>query len=188
MRHLGAKSEGTVGTLLMVGASMTVVGVLASCVLFMAGAFTATHTRTPSTGAVNDIGPANLLPWSFALVGVGIIVFVAGLGLGYWYELKGSTGIPQTYQGVQVIARYGFSKDGHMLSDWEVESRDDVKFYVKLALGEGVMQEFECGREVYYQSGEGMIGAATTQGRWMGSFIPAFGQGVISRPSDLSGL
>lgn len=145
-------------------------------VFSMAGVFHSTATRNPTTGEVNSLGDAALVP-------IFIVLFVAGLGMtgfavfsGLRYSKRAYGGPKETIDNAFIVARYGVDRNGYVLTqDYQIEGCDRPRYYVRMQLPNAIPSEFECEPAVFYQCGEGMTGQATVQGKWLGSFIPYIG-------------
>jgi hypothetical protein len=169
------------------GLAAFLIGTLFSLLFFAAGVWRATYTREPITGAIRDTGDMKLVPIGVGIAGIGLLALVGGLGYSLFAHGGRHRGPVRTLNRVRVVARYGINRQGAVMADWELEQDESAKTYVKLAIGPGVFEEFECAREMYYQAGEGMMGDAEIQGRWLGRFVPLIG-GLPPQPGEFDRL
>ena len=113
------------------------------------------------------------------LGGIGLIG--ASIFYGISFEKSSQKGPEVTEPNCRVMARYGVNSRNEIISsDWATEA-DDFKPYVRLHSPRKGAMEFQCAFPVWDQCGEGMMGDATIQGRWLSSFKPYVG-GVPSPP------
>ncbi|MBS1721060.1 MAG: hypothetical protein JST35_11495 [Armatimonadetes bacterium] len=117
-----------------------------------------------------------LLALGFILLIGGVISTGAGLALGVLGEQNAHTGPVQSATGVRVVSRHIFD-NGKVMEEWMLEGADDPKYFVKIELAPNNRIEFQTSDEVYWQCGEGMIGDAFFQGKWLGRFVPTIGAG-----------
>lgn len=126
------------------------------------------------------IGLAMFFNPSFILLALLCILMILGgaglVGASIFYGIaleKASKSGPELVEpNCRVMARYGVnSRNEIMSSDWAVDS-EDFKPYVRLHSPTRGAIEFQCAFPVWDQCGEGMIGEAVIQGRWLSSFKP----------------
>ena len=58
---------------------------------------------------------------------------------------------------------------------WHFEEADRPKFYIRMQTPTGGSYEYETSEETFWQCGEGMVGEAEIQGKWLGKFVPYIG-------------
>jgi len=168
--------EKTVGCFIAAGAATIVCSLGLAWLFSVAGIYRGTASREPGTNRIVDAGTLNYVPLTITFVGLGVLMVAAGLGYGIWLNANRATGPRKVWDGVRVVARYGYNRDGIMLtSEFDLEVADDPKYYVRLLLPDGRQDEFECTPAVYFQAGEGMLGDAEVQGKWLGHFKPRIG-------------
>jgi len=110
--------------------------------------------------------------------GIGILMIVGGLGYGLYVERTQNKGPRQTEPNFRVLSRFCLDKNFQLLiSDIDIELANKPKFYIRGLLENGLVGEFETTIEVFYNAGEGMLGEANLQGKWLGSFTPYIGGG-----------
>lgn len=171
-----AKSEQTLGCLMWTGFAMLPIGVI----LLMMATFGA-------MGRFGLSGARDVSGVLFIGLAVGFIIIGLALSLGtlIWgtiaakreYKPRGKL---MTIQGVRIIQRFGYTRDGVLLSsEWEWEHRDDVDFFVKMHLPDGRVEEFMTRPEVFAACGEGMLGTALVDGKWLGGFTHTIGAGAV---------
>lgn len=122
-----------------------------------------------------------------ALVGLGGLAFVVGLGMvGYSIVtgLKTERSDPTTAHVSQwpdavVQARFATNMIGEtVFSDMDIDFEDPkTKLYVRVATSNGQRAELKARQEVWLQAGEGMRGTAMIQGDWLVGFAPSIGTG-----------
>ena len=164
-----SSKERVVGCALFGGLALAFGGVVLTVVLYLGGTLALLRRQDPSLLAIRGLGPLLIL--------VGL--FIAGVALLYGIREgkrltsgKGAMVDPTA----RVLARYAYDGTGDMVvDDWLFDERDGLKFYVKLELTGGAVREFQCHRQVHAMCGEGMRGAATFDGKWLGSFVPLIG-------------
>lgn len=162
---------------MIVGGAITVfVGLALTWVFFAAGVHVAMATRDPSTDKVNNVGTANWVPLTLTLTALGAILVFAGLLYGGVFHRRGFAGTPSTTEYFKIIAKFGTDRDGTLLAaDWQMEGQERLRYYIRAMLPDGTVDEFETSEIVFWQCGEGMVGQAQTQGRWLGAFVPYVG-------------
>jgi hypothetical protein len=62
-----------------------------------------------------------------------------------------------------------------LTSDWELEESLVSQYLVRIQLSGVGSTELECRPETYFAAGEGMVGEAEVQGKWLGKFSPYIG-------------
>ncbi len=81
----------------------------------------------------------------------------------------------------RIMARYGVNAQNEIMSsDWANDS-ECFKPHVRLHSPTRGAMEFQCAFPVWDQCGEGMIGEAVIQGRWLSSFKP-YMSGIAGPP------
>ena len=166
-----SSKETLTGCGLFGGIAMALGGVVLTVMLYMGGTLALMKRQDVSMWAARAIGPALIL--------LGLLTAGAALLYGIREGRRVTSGKGALMDPTaKVLARYAYEKDGNMVVDeWLFDERDDLKFYVKLQLTGGAVREFQCRREVHAMCGEGMTGAATFDGRWLGGFVPQMGGG-----------
>ncbi|MEZ0325946.1 MAG: hypothetical protein ACAH95_08560 [Fimbriimonas sp.] len=171
-----ALQQKTVGCLMIAGIVVSVVSFGLMWVFSVAGVYRGTYTRTPVTNEITDAGPLNLVPLMLTFVVVGMLMFLGGLGYGFWVVKHEKEGPRQTIENFHVVARYAYDKAGyHLVDDGQIEFADRPRFYVRGVMPNGFSSEYEATEAVWRQSGEGMYGEAELQGKWLGRFTPYVG-------------
>jgi hypothetical protein len=170
--------EAWTGWALFGGIALAFAGVVLTVMLYMGGTLAMMKNRDVNMWAARGLGPALIL--------LGLLTAGAALLYGIREGRRVTSGKGALMDPTaKVMARYAYDREGNMVVDeWLFDERDDPKFYVKLELTGGSVREFQCRREVHAMCGEGMTGAATFDGRWLGSFVPQMGggQGSAWRP------
>ena len=163
--------ETAVGCALFGGLGIAAIGLVLTLMLYMGGTLAMMKRQDVSMWAARGLGPGLIL--------LGLLVSGGALLYGIREGRRVTSGKgAQVDPGARVMARYAYDREGTMVVDeWLFDERDDLKFYVKLALTGGAIREFQCRREVHAMCGEGMVGAATFDGRWLGGFTPQMGGG-----------
>ncbi len=179
---MSASAEKTVGCVLVAGLVITVASVGAAWLFSVAGIYRGTFTREPITNRITDAGTLNLVPLAITFILIGVLMMGGAVGYGLWREANKNKGPTADYEGSKVLARYAYSRQGQLLTaEWEIESADDPKYYVRMRLPSGESVELECAPQTYFQAGEGMTGTARVQGKWLGQFSQQVGA-PIDRP------
>jgi hypothetical protein len=177
-----ALQQKTVGCLLIGGAALAVLSFGLMWIFSVAGVYRGTYTRTPVTNQITDAGTLNLVPVMLTLAVIGMLMFVGGLGYGFWVVKKEKEGPREMYQNFRVIARYAYDKAGHhLIDDGQIEFAERPRFYIRGLRPDGVASEYEASEEMWRQCGEGMLGEAEIQGKWLGRFTPYVG---VPEPAD----
>jgi hypothetical protein len=171
--------ETTVGCILWTGVALIAIGFI----LFMFGMF----RGFAAFGISGAKDPTAIIEAPFLLIPsvLGMIMALGALGYGIWQgkrEYK-PTGNRRLVENARIMARYVYNNRGEMLTEeYQWDGMDDVKFYVKIETPGEQPQEYQCVQPVYETCGEGMIGQATVDGRWLGAFSPYLGkQGAVDR-------
>lgn len=167
------QGEKTATYLIFGGIIAMAVGLVLSLILSM-GAFLRIGTSGPEDRAalwLPVVGPA-ILALGFLSLLAGLIYGIkAGRSVG-----AGAVGKLTYDPQARVIMRFGVNKYQETLtSDWMFEGHEGVRYYVKLHLSNGVIEEFETRPEVYANCADGMFGRATFDRGWLGSFVPIIG-------------
>ncbi|AIE84312.1 hypothetical protein [Fimbriimonas ginsengisoli] len=175
MRYRGAFEEKTVGCLMASGCAISIIGGGLMWVFSVAGIFRGTYTRTPVTNQINDAGTLNLVPLMILVVIIGLLMFCGGMGYGFWKVTREKKGPRATQPNFRILARYVYDKGILITDELAIEQADKPRYYVRGMTPDHVVGEYETTPEVYFQCGEGMVGEAEIQGRWVGRFIPYIG-------------
>ena len=165
------QKETLVGCALFGGIAVAIGGAVLTLMMYMGGVLALMKNRDVNMWAARALGPALLF--------LGLLTAGAALLYGIREGRRVTSGKGAMMDPTaRVLARYAYEKDGNMVVDeWLFDEREDIKFYVKLELTGGAIREFQCRREVHAMCGEGMVGAATFDGRWLGGFVPQLGGG-----------
>jgi hypothetical protein len=165
----------TVGCMLAGGCLMIVCGGVLSVLFTFAGVFRGTYTRDPGTNAITDAGDMNLVPLMIVMIAAGALLMFIGLGYGVMV-IRGEKKGPRTVvEHFQVLARYAYDGQEMLNEPWQIESAEKPRFYVRGGRMHSPVTEYECSEAVYWSAGEGMVGEAETQGKWLGRFTPYVG-------------
>jgi len=175
MRYRDAFKEKAVGCLLVGGLAISIVSAIALYMLSLGGFLRGTYTREPVTNRITDAGTLNLVPLVLLFLTVGVLMCLTGLGYGLWVVASQNKGPRQTVPHFRILARYAYDGPIMKTADWEIEAAERPRFYVKGMTPDGAVAEYETVIDVFYQAGEGMVGEAELQGRWLGKFIPYIG-------------
>lgn len=119
------------------------------------------------------------------LVGIVMLLFAVFYGIAWEHSTK--VGNPRTEKNCRVMARYGVNSQNEVLAANWAADYDDFRPHVRLYSPQRGAMEFECALPVWEQCGEGMLGDAVIQGRWLSSFSPAIGTPPSGRV-DLGGV
>lgn len=176
MRYKGAFEEKSVGCVLVAGFVISICSLFFGYLFGVAGVFRGTFTRTPITNEITDPGTLNLLPLTLLVLTVGVLMMVGAIGYGLFRSSTKNQGIRKTEQYLRVLARFAYDGSRMITDDFDIQSADRPRFYVRAISREGVVIELETTIEVFYQAGEGMVGEGQIQGRWLGSFVPYIGE------------
>jgi hypothetical protein len=175
-QRIEAAKETGVGCALWIGGGMAILGVVVAYTSSTASVVRSTATRNPNTGAIGDSGPSVGIAIGVGLIVLGLALIAGAIAYGYMQVHNRNRGPVKSYPGARVVSRFATNRQGDYLTqDWQLEG-EKVQRFVKLDLGPsaGVL-EFECAPEAYEAAGEGMVGVARVQGRWLGSFEPSIG-------------
>lgn len=93
--------------------------------------------------------------------GVAILACLAGLVMHAFRNTGPRRSIPEA----RILARYAYWPDGTMLLNEDLELTPKTRTYVRMDLGGGEAEEFECPPEVFLAALEGTSGFAEVQGR-----------------------
>lgn len=164
--------ESMVGCALFGGLVVAALGLVLTLMLYMGGSLAYMRRGDANLLAIRGLGPGMVL--GGLLLSGGALLY--GIKEGRRVTSgKGAVVDPNA----KVVARFAYGRDGLMVVDeWLFDEMDGLKFYVKLELSDGAVREFQCLRPVHAQCGEGMRGAATFDGRWLGGFMPQMGGGA----------
>ncbi len=173
---MSAISEKSVGCVLVAGLVVTLVSGGLTWVFSVAGVYRGTYTREPLTNKITDAGAMNFVPLTITGMAIGVLMMGGAIGYGLWANANASKGNRKTVPHAKIIARYGYSRQGQMLNaDYELEAADNPRYYVRMQLSPTDIAEYECAEQAYFQAGEGMVGEADIQGKWLGAFRPYIG-------------
>lgn len=141
--------------------------------LALSSVFTATATRNPNTGAVNDMGAGTSIPWGMLIMTLGVITMVLSVVYGLVNARAPGKGSRSLVQNATVIARFATDDSGVLYTEQEqIEFLEDPKYYVRISSAIHGSIEYQCVEEVFWMCGEGLKGDAEIQGRWLGAFTP----------------
>ena len=108
------------------------------------------------------------------VLGIGLIVMAVVYGIAY--EKGTRRGPARVEPNCRVMARYGTNRDHEVVSaDWATDDPEDFKPFVRMYSPTKGAMELECAMPVWEQCGEGLLGDAVIQGRWLTSFTPKIG-------------
>jgi len=167
--------EKTVGFLLVGGALVVIVTLIATWMFAMAGFLHGTLTREPITNRITDAGDLNLMPLCLLFFTIGIGMIGGGIGYGIWKERTKFVGIPTATPNTRVIARYILNEEWAPIAEYEADMHDNPHYMVRIEIEQGHSEEFEAHPETYFQCGEGMAGESVFQGKWLCRFAPYIG-------------
>jgi hypothetical protein len=170
-----AFKEKAVGFLLVAGLVICAISGIAAFMFVGGGVFHATYTRTPGTDAITDVGDLQFAPVAGLFFVIGLSMIGGGIAFALKEHKMRHVGQRETVEFVRILARYGFTRNWTMVTDWELEQTENPYYYVRAEVGPGEILELECSPQVYYSCGEGMTGQAEIQGKWLGKFIPYIG-------------
>ncbi|HRK20287.1 MAG TPA: hypothetical protein PLX06_00660 [Fimbriimonadaceae bacterium] len=164
--------ESMVGCALFGGLVIAAIGLVVTLMIYMGGALAYMRRGDANLWAVRGLGPGMVLG--------GLLLSGGALLYGIKEGRRVTSGKGATVDlNARVIAKYAYDREGLMVTeDYLFDERDGLKFYVKIELSGGAVREFQCLRPVHASCGEGMRGAATFDGRWLGSFVPQVGTGA----------
>jgi len=173
---MDAFKEKTVGCLLAAGVAFTVVGLFLTWLFAVSGIYSGTYTREPVTNRITNAGTLNLVPLALTVVVLGVLMTGGAITYGLWFSKASQTGTRKVVPYARIISRYGFTKNGQMISAaWEFEEALRPRFYVRMQTSPTDIAEYECVDAVFWSCGEGMVGEAEIQGKWLGKFVPYIG-------------
>ena len=176
MRYKGAFEEKSVGCVLVSGCLVSIFALFFSYLFGVAGVFRGTFTRTPGTNKITDAGTLNLVPITFMFLAIGVLMMVGAIGYGLFKsgtERKGTRNVEPNFR---VLARYAYDGPQLITAEWDIEAAEKPRYYVRGVTHASLVIELETTVEVFYQAGEGMVGEAEIQGRWLGRFVPYIGE------------
>jgi len=176
MKQEGALAEKTVGCAIVAGGAICVVSVGLMWVFGMGGVFRGTFTREPVTDRITDAGTLNLLPLMLVFFVLGLILFGGGITYGLIRSYSNRSGERRVEEFLRILARYVYDGPQLVTSDYEIETADNPRYYVKALTRNGVSMELETSLQVFYMCGEGQVGEGELQGRWLGKFIAYIGE------------
>ena len=170
--------EKAAGCALAGGALLCVASAFLGVVFAMGGVFRGTYTREAVTNRITDAGTLNLLPLTIFAFVVGLFLMLGAVGYGLMFSKMEATGPRRKVEDAVILSRYAMSRSGDLMSDWELEGRDDARFYVRMMMPGGKVAEYPVAPETYFNCAEGAAGEAEMQGRWIGRFTPYVGPRV----------
>lgn len=179
MKLRSTTQEGLVGVLLVAGFLVSAISLGFGWMFGVAGVYRGTYTRdTLHNDKITDAGAMNLLPVTLVFLVIGLLMFAGGLALGFGVISCHKKGPQKQIDYFRILARFATSRSGALLSDWELENADRPRFYVRATYPNAHVEEYEVAPEMYLQCGEGMVGQAEIQGRWIGRFTPYIGEPI----------
>jgi len=151
--------------LMLVGFILLVLGGLLAVALgLMAGAQLAGRGEAPLMLAFGG---------ALGLVALGVVLIGIVAGYGLWLHRNRFRAPMQVFPQVYVVARYAVDiHTGDLVPYWHDYAPENLRYYVRLDLGRGVQEEYECALATFQQVGEGMWGEATCKGQWLCAFRP----------------
>jgi hypothetical protein len=168
--------EKSIGFAFVISVVMIVIGLGLTMLFAMGGVFLGTYTREPLTNRITDAGTLNWVPLSLTLVALGAVIGLTAIGYGFFYDKTANHGKRLTVSNARIIGRYGYTKDGTMLTNsYEFEFANEPRYYVRMQTDQDRISEYECVEAVFFSCGEGMYGEAEIQGKWLGKFVPYIG-------------
>jgi hypothetical protein len=168
--------EKSIGFAFVTSIVLIVIGLACTALFAMGGVFRGTYTREPLTNKITDAGTLNWVPMSLTLVALGVVIGLVAIGYGFFYDKTANTGKRQTIANARILSRYGYTKDGTMLTNsYEFEFANEPRYYVRMQTDHDRISEYECVEAVFFSCGEGMYGEAEIQGKWLGKFVPYIG-------------
>jgi hypothetical protein len=113
---------------------------------------------------------------ALGMVALGVLLIGIVTGYGIWLHRNRFRAPTQTFPCVYVVARYAVDiHTGETVPYWYDYAPENLRYYVRLDLGRGVQEEYECALETFQQVGEGLRGEAICQGQWLCAFRPYLG-------------
>ncbi len=170
-----AFKQKSVGCLMMGGFVIASISGVCALVFSMGGVFRGTFTRAPVTNEITDAGTLNLVPLCILFLAVGVAMMLGGVGYGVWVVANEKNGRRVTIEHFRVLARYVYDGPQMLVAEYEIEAAQRPRFYVRAMLPSGETLEYETDAPVYFNCGEGMLGQAEVQGKWLGMFVPYIG-------------
>jgi hypothetical protein len=166
---MSSRSESTLASLIIIGFACIVIGGIMFFMGFAGGAM----QLGSITGVRQQTSSLAILGLVLGLAGLVLLGFAVFSGL---FASKMQSSGPRRFDpNAKVVARYAMGKNGDMaLSDWEWDY-EGMRFFVRLSTSDRQAAEYECARPVFEQCGEGMVGEAMFQGKWLGGFRPHIG-------------
>ena len=165
------RKEKAAGCVLAGGALMSFCSLPLMYLFAVAGGYRLTATR--NAGA--DAGTLNLVPLMITLFVVGLLLSGLAVAYGLLYSKRQANGPRRVVADALVLSRYAVSKSNDLLSDHELETVEDPRFFVRMRTPDGRVGEYPVAPEAYFNCAEGMPGEAELQGRWLGRFTPYIG-------------
>ena len=158
---MDARKENQIAWMLILGVAISLIGIVV--LIFAFGSAMSLKSKTPPI-----------------VIALGPIMIIAGIALAGWGVFYGHASNRKAEKGgvrylpdCYVVGRFAYNENKDMIfSDFEEMDSPKDKFYVRIKTADGRDEEFECSRDLILQVGEGMIGNAQSQGRWLGSFVP----------------
>jgi hypothetical protein len=137
----------------------------------LSGFVSGTYNREPGTNRITDAGTLNLVPLMIFGMAAGVLMMIGALAYGFWIVRNEKTGPRDVVSHFRILARYAYDGPLMIHEEYEIESARKPKFYVRGQFPSGETVEFETSEEVYRTAGEGMVGEAEVQGKWLGRFV-----------------
>lgn len=179
MRFLTTEAKDTrkqkmIGIGLFGGIALLICGGLLTWVLSMGSVFRATYTRdTLRNDAVTDIGVGAYVPWGVLIMAIGALSAVTAVVYGLMQVKGQNSGPRRIIPNCRIVARFAADKTGVLYTEpGQIEFIDNLKFCVRMVSQMEGSVEYECSEEVFWSCGEGMVGDAEFQGKWIGAFRP----------------
>lgn len=168
-RDAEAGREGRVGCLLVGGCGTTVFGAILTYMMLAGGVHRMTFTRGPD-GRGGDPGVAVFAGLGLLILFAGLVAIGFGLAYGIWHDRNRFAGKAVLIDGARVLSRFAHDATGaNVLLEYAPDDMT-LRYYVLLEIAPGIKKEFECDRLTFFTCGEGLVGVATVQGKWLGQF------------------
>lgn len=168
-----------VGCGIGLGAIISVLSLIVGYALTAGSVHRATYTRDPINNDVKDIGVGVYIPIAVLMFVGGLLLSIGSLVYGIMQEKTKNEGPRKVIQNARIIARFAIDRSGMLQTDEsQFEFLENLRFYVRIMSPAEGSLEYECSEAVFYGCGEGMMGDAEVQGRWIGAFRPYVGAPV----------
>ncbi|MBI1757115.1 MAG: hypothetical protein HYR64_08430 [Fimbriimonas ginsengisoli] len=103
---------------------------------------------------------------------IGLLLVIGGVVVGFLVHGWGKLGRETVVRNCRIMARYCVNEVGDQMPAGLHAPDEGTRAMIRLWSPERGASEYECALPVWEQCGEGMLGDAIVQGKWLSAFQP----------------